>query len=135
MVLGYDVAGIVERVGSEVSLFKGGERVYAAERIVGLAPESISPTVASAQSLVLLTAWEGLFEGLGLSAFDPSLAGKRLLMLPAGGAVGSYVVQLASKLLGLEVIAVASARDMERLMNFGARHVISYKEPLKTQLE
>eukprot|EP00931_Biecheleriopsis_adriatica_P121316 TRINITY_DN963_c0_g1_i6.p1 TRINITY_DN963_c0_g1~~TRINITY_DN963_c0_g1_i6.p1 ORF type:complete len:491 (-),score=128.66 TRINITY_DN963_c0_g1_i6:140-1612(-) len=151
LIMGYDVAGVVEKVGSEASLFKVGEKVYAAgqierngsnaelvavdERIVGHAPESLSATVASAQALILLTAWEGLFEGLGLTAFDPSLQGKRLLILPAAGGVGCYVVQMASKLLGLEVIACASAKDKERMMELGAKHVISSREPLKGQLE
>lgn len=151
VIMGYDVAGVVERVGSAVSLFKVGEKVYAAgqierngsnaefvavdERIIGHAPQCLSPTVASAQALVLLTAWEGLFEGLGLAAYDPANAGKRLLMLPAAGAVGCYVVQLASKLLGLDVIACASAKDKDRMLELGAKHVISSREPLGPQLE
>lgn len=151
LILGYDVAGVVERVGSEVSFFKAGDKVYAAgqierngsnaelvavdERIIGHAPQSLSPTIASAQALILITAWEGLFEGLGLTAFDPSLAGKRLLMLPAAGGVGCYVVQMASKLLGLDVIACASAKDKDKMMELGAKHVISSREPLKAQLD
>jgi NADPH2:quinone reductase len=111
-VLGYDGAGIVEAVGPEATLFKVGDRVYAAgdlnrfgtngelfavdERIVGHAPKSLSLTQASAVPLVLLTAWEGLFESLELTAFDISLTGKRILVLPGAGGVGSFVIQLVS---------------------------------------
>merc|ERR1712066_25304 len=73
--------------------------------------------------------------GLGLKAYDPANAGKRLLMLPAAGAVGCYVVQLASRLLGLDVIACASAKDKDRMLELGAKHVISSREPLGPQLE
>merc|ERR1712066_986651 len=50
-----------------------------------------------------------------------------------GGAVGCYVVQLASKLLGLDV--VACAKDKDRMLELGAKHVIGYREPLRPQLE
>jgi len=152
VVLGYDGAGTVAKVGSESSMFKIGDEVYFAgsiarngsnaeyvaidERIVGHAPTSVSLTKAAAQPLVLLTAWEGLFEGLGLTAGDPQIEGKTLLVLPGAGGVGSYVIQLASKLLGLKVIATASRPEsIQASKDLGASVVINHREPLKEQLE
>ena len=112
VVLGYDAAGTVAAVGSEVTGFAVGDKVYTAgvlsrngsnselfavdERIVGRAPKSLSLTQASAVPLVLLTAWEGLFESLGIKPFDPSESGKTILVLPGAGGVGSLVIQLVS---------------------------------------
>jgi len=152
LVLGYDGAGTVVKVGSESSIFKPGDQVYFAgsiarngsnaeylaidERIVGHAPTSVSLTKAAAQPLVFITAWEGLFEGLGLTAFDPKIAGKKLLVLPGAGGVGSYVIQLASQLLGLKVIATASRPEsVQATKDLGASVVINHREPLKPQLE
>jgi len=152
LVLGYDAAGVVEQVGAEVRNFKVGDKVFYAgdikragsnaeyqavdERIVGRAPKSLSLTTASAVPLVFLTAWEGLVEGLGLKAHDPSFAGKRLLLLPGAGGVGSFVTQLASQVFGLEVIATASRPESaQACRDLGATHVINHREPLKPQLD
>lgn len=102
---------------------------------MGHAPTSVSLTKAAAQPLVFLTAWEGLFEGLGLTAFDPNISGKTLLVLPGAGGVGSYVIQLASQLLGLKVIATASRPEsIQAAKNLGASVVINHRELLKPQL-
>lgn len=152
MIMGYDGAGIVDQLGSESSLFEVGDNVYFAgaidrngsnadyvaidERIVGHAPKSVSLTMASAQPLAFLTAWEGLFEGLGLKAFDRTHEGKRLLVLPGAGGVGSYVIQLAKQLLGLHVIATASRPEsVQAAKDLGADTVINHREILKPQLE
>merc|ERR1719188_609459 len=151
VVLGYDGAGVVERAGPDCSLFKEGDRVYFAgainrngsnaefvaidERIVGLAPKTVSLTAAAAMPLVFLTAWEGLAEGLGLRAHDPKLAGKRLLVLPGAGGVGSFVIQLASQMYGLEVIATASRPESAKAcVELGAKFTINHRNPLKPQL-
>jgi len=151
VVLGYDGAGTVEKVGPECSLFKEGDQVYFAgaiqrngsnaefvaidERIVGHAPRSVSLTTAAAMPLVFLTAWEGIAEGLGLQAHDPKLAGKRLLVLPGAGGVGSFVIQLASQMYGLEVIATASRPESAKAcMDLGAKFIINHRNPLKPQL-
>lgn len=152
VVMGYDGAGVVEKVGSEVSLFKEGDKVFFAgalnrngsnaeylaidERIVGHAPQSLSLTQAAAVPLVLLTAWEGLLEGLGITAHDRSNVGKTLLMLPGAGGVGSFVIQLASQVLGLDVIATASRPEsVKACMDLGAKYTINHRDPLKPQLD
>jgi len=150
-ILGYDGAGVVEAVGSAVTLFKVGDRVWSAgvlnrngtnaelvaidERIVGHAPKNLSWAEAAAIPLALLTAWEGLFESLGLRAFDFSIAGKSLLVVPGAGGVGSFVIQLAKKLLGLTVIATASRPEsIAACLELGADFTINHREPFKPQL-
>lgn len=152
VVMGYDGAGIVERIGTDCSRFQVGDKVFFAgdlkrqgsnaefiaidERIVGRAPQSLSLTAAAAVPLVLLTAWEGLVEGLGLKAHDPKDVGKTLLILPGAGGVGSFVIQLASQVFGLKVIATASRPESAKACtDLGASHVINHREPLKPQLE
>lgn len=151
-ILGYDGVGVVEKLGSDASLFKVGDKVWFAgvtnrngtnaeyiavdERIVGWAPTAISTAHAAAIPLVLLTAWEGIFEQLGIKAFDPANKGKTLLMLPGAGGVGSLVVQLAKKLCGLTVVATASRAESEAAVKaLGADHVINHRKPLQAQLE
>ncbi len=76
-----------------------------------------------------LTAWEGLFESLGLRAFDFSIVGKTLLVVPGAGGVGSFVIQLAKKLLGLTVIATASRPEtIAASLELGADYTINHRE-------
>jgi len=74
--------------------------------------------------------------GLGLQAYDENLAGKKLLMLPGAGGVGSFVIQLASQIYGLDVIATASRPESaEACKALGAKVTINHREPLKPQLK
>ncbi len=82
-VIGWDAVGIVRAVGSEVNLFKAGDRVWYAgsltrpganselhlvdERIAGHAPQSLPDAQAAALPLTTLTAWELLFDRLGVA--------------------------------------------------------------------
>src|SRR5262245_20299216 len=102
-ILGWDAAGVVKSVGTEVSLFKPGDEVYYAgsidrpganselhlvdERIVGPKPRSLAFAQAAALPLTTLTAWEGLFDRLGISASGAD-RGKRLLIIGGAGGVG-----------------------------------------------
>jgi len=111
-VLGWDVAGVVVGVGSEVSLFKVGDEVFYAgsiaraggnserhlvdERIVGRKPRSLSFAEAAALPLTAITAWELLFERLQL--VEGQGAGQQLLIVGAAGGVGSIMLQLARQL-------------------------------------
>lgn len=114
-VLGWDVAGVVKAVGSEVSLFRSGDKVYYAgaidrpganselhvvdERIVGRMPQSLDFAQAAALPLTAITAWELLFERLGVAPEHTTPAGS-LLIVGAAGGVGSILVQLARQLTG-----------------------------------
>ncbi|RDV29286.1 zinc-binding alcohol dehydrogenase family protein [Alteromonas aestuariivivens] len=146
-ILGWDAVGIVEQVGSEVSLFKPGDRVFYAgdisrqgtnaelhlvdERIVGPAPQSLSDAEAASLPLTAITAWELLFSRLGVS---PGSDGK-LLVIGAAGGVGSILVQLARQLTGLTVIGTASRpQTREWVEQLGAHHVIDHAKPLDEEL-
>ena len=123
VILGWDAAGIVEAVGRGCSLFKPGDHVYYAgninrpgtdapfhlvdERIVGRKPKSLAFAQAAALPLTTLTAWELLFDRIGVKRGEG--ADRRSLLIVGGaGGVGSIAIQLARKLTGLSVIATAS---------------------------
>ncbi|MFJ3498472.1 zinc-binding alcohol dehydrogenase family protein [Streptomyces sp. NPDC086091] len=149
-VLGWDAAGTVAAVGSDVEGFSVGDEVYYAgaldrpgtnsafhavdERLVALKPTSLTFTEAAALPLTSLTAWEGLFERLNLRERAMEQRGTLLVTAVAGG-VGSMVAQLARALTSLTVIGTASRPetvDFARLM--GVRHIVDHHQPLVPQL-
>lgn len=149
-VLGYDAAGIVREIGSEVSKFKVGDEVYYAgditrpgsnselhavdERIVGKKPKSLGFAKAAGFPLTSITAWEILFDSFGLKEGEGK--GESLLIIGAAGGVGSILIQLARKLTGLTVIATASRPDtIKWVQKMGADHVINHRESLKDQVK
>jgi zinc-binding alcohol dehydrogenase family protein len=150
-VLGWDAAGVVQAVGPAVTRFKVGDRVWYAgaidrpgsnsalqavdERLVGPMPASLGFAEAAALPLTAITAWELLFERLGvLASKRPS--GDTLLITGAGGGVGSILVQLARRLTGLRVIATAGRPETERwLRELGAHEVIDHRQPLSAGLK
>jgi len=158
-VIGWDAAGVVKAVGPDVTLFKVGDEVWYAgsltrpgtnselhlvdERIVGYKPKNLDFGKAAALPLTAITAWELLFERLGVSrnlSRDPSLgsgaAGKSLLVIGAAGGVGSILVQLARQLTGLTVIATASRPDTaEWVRQLGAHHVIDHSKRLDEEIK
>ncbi len=146
-VLGWDAAGIVEAVGPEASLFKPGDKVYYAgditragsnaelqlvdERIVGRMPASLSFAEAAALPLTAITAWELLFDRLGVR---PETEGS-LLIVGAAGGVGSMLIQLARQLTRLTVIGTASRPETEAwVRELGAHHVVDHRQPLAVEL-
>ncbi|WP_379129690.1 zinc-binding alcohol dehydrogenase family protein [Paenibacillus sp. sgz500958] len=149
-VLGWDVAGIVEEVGPDCTIFSPGDEVYYAgsisrpggnseyhlvdERIVGLKPTSLDFAQAAALPLTTITAWEGLFDRLGVSASKENNAGKSILIIGAAGGVGSIAIQLA-KYAGLTVIGTASRpQSAEWAKELGADHIINHFEAFLPQL-
>ncbi|MBU1285475.1 MAG: zinc-binding alcohol dehydrogenase family protein [Gammaproteobacteria bacterium] len=150
-VLGWDASGIVKAVGSDVSLFQPGDRVYYAgainraganselhvvdERIVGRMPEKLAFAEAAALPLTAITAWELLFERLQVSQGSADL-GQSLLIVGAAGGVGSILVQLARQLTGLTVIGTASRPETQAwVRELGAHHVIDHRQPLSEELK
>lgn len=149
-VLGWDAVGVVQQVGDQVSLFKVGDSVFYAgaidrpgsnselhlvdERIVGHKPQSLDNAHAAALPLTSITAWELLFDRLGVP--EGGGEGQSLLIIGAAGGVGSILTQLARKLTNLTVIGTAS-RDETRqwVTDLGAHHVIDHSKPLVAQLE
>lgn len=136
LILGWDVSGVIEEVGSQVTDVQVGEEVYArpdiardgayAEYIavrareVARKPQSVDHTTAAAVPLAALTAWQSLFDAAGLTA------GQRVLIHAAAGGVGTFAVQLA-KWRGAHVIGTASAHNAEFLREIGADEVIDYR--------
>lgn len=149
-VLGWDAAGVVEAVGSDVTLFRPGDAVYYAgditrpgsnqqfqlvdERIVGRKPQSLDFAQAAALPLTAITAYETLFDRLGLDVGGAS-AGVSLLIIGGAGGVGSIGIQLA-KLAGLTVVATASrAESRAWVESLGADHVIDHSKDMRAALD
>jgi NADPH:quinone reductase len=140
-ILGCDGAGIVEAVGANVQRFEVGDEVYFCagglgesgsgnyaqlavvdERIVAHKPTSLSFAEAAAAPLVLITAWESLYDRGRLEA------GQKVLIHAGAGGVGHVAIQLA-KLKGAQVCTTVGSHDKARLVRqFGADHPILYKQ-------
>jgi len=139
-VLGCDGAGVVEAVGERVSRFKPGDPVwfchgglggpegnYAEYALVdeGIAqpkPGTLDFVRTAAAPLVLITAWEALYERADLAT------GKRVLIHAGAGGVGHVAIQLA-RLAGARVCAtVSSPQKAELVRALGAECVIDYRE-------
>ncbi len=149
-VLGWDAAGLVVEVGPQVEGFAVGDQVYYAgditrpgsnseyqlvdERIVGKMPKTLSFTEAAALPLTGITAWEALFERLGISSRGED-AGRSILIVGGAGGVGSIAIQLAKKLAKLKVIATASrAESIAWSKKLGADQVINHRNALDAEL-
>jgi NADPH:quinone reductase-like Zn-dependent oxidoreductase len=133
LVLGWDAAGVVEKVGPAVTWFKPGDEVYgflrrhdlqygtyaeyttAPEGFFAPKPPELSFAEAAAVPLAALTAHQGL-EALGLRG------GETLFLTGGAGGVGHFVVQLA-RARGARVIATASQRNQDFLRELGAEPV------------
>lgn len=150
-VLGFDASGVVESVGTAATLFKPGDEVFYAgdmtrngtnaelhavdERIVGFKPKSLDWAQAAAMPLTSLTAWEVLFDRLKVPYGNMSHQGTLLIINGAGG-VGSILIQIASLLTGLKIVATASRPEtVEWVTQMGAHHVIDHHKPFRPQLE
>lgn len=147
-VLGWDAAGVVMGLGAEVRAFKVGDEVFYSgelnrpgsnaqlqvvdERLVGRKPESISFPEAAALPLTSITAWELLFDRLGVQEQE---RGSSILISGAAGGVGSILVQLARRLTSLTIIATASRPETRRwVKEMGAHEVIDHSQSLPAQV-
>lgn len=134
-VLGCDVAGRVEAVGSKVTLFKPGDEVFgdlshegwggfaeyvcAPQTALTLKPASLSFEQAAAIPQAGLLALQGLRDKGRVHS------GQNVLINGASGGVGSFAVQIA-KSVGAEVTGVCSANKVDFVRSLGADHVIDY---------
>jgi alcohol dehydrogenase len=147
LVLGNDLSGVVQSVGSSVvsspvvsspvRSFRPGDAVFArldkrrigafAEyAVVDMAnaapkPKSVSHVEAASVPLVGLTSWQALVELGGVSA------GQKVLIHAGAGGVGTIAIQIA-KHRGAEVATTASPRNEALVRSFGADHVIDYRK-------
>lgn len=150
-ILGFDAAGIVDAVGPDVTLFKPGDEVWYAgsiqrqgtnsefhlvdERIVGHKPKTLSFAQSAALPLTSITAWELLFDRLGVAP-GKSVDPRTLLIVGGAGGVGSILIQLARRLTGLTVVATASRPESRQwCLDLGAHHVIDHSKPMKDQID
>jgi len=148
-VIGWDASGVVEAVGPDATLFKPGDQVWYAgditrpgsnaefqlvdERIVGHKPGTLSHAEAAALPLTTITAYEAFFDRLQIDR-DGGDAGQSILIIGAGGGVGSIGIQLA-KHAGLTVIATASRPETEAwVKDLGATHVVNHREDMVAQV-
>ena len=128
---GFDIAGIVEAVGPDVTRFRPGDEVFgltngataeyarAAEDALAPKPAGLTFEEAAAIPTSAGAALHGLRDAGKLRA------GQRVLIIGASGGVGTFEVQIA-KAMGAEVTAVASTRNVNLLRSIGADHVIDY---------
>ncbi len=135
-VIGWDAAGIVEAVGSDVQRFHPGDPVFcrpathrlgtyaeyvtADESLVADKPSNLTFLEAASIPLAGLTAFEAL---VVIAHVEP---GQRVLLHGGAGGVGSYAVQLA-KARGAFVAATASASHREYLTSLGADQIVDYR--------
>lgn len=150
-ILGWDAAGVVEQVGPECTLFQPGDEVFYAgsiirpgcnsefhlvdERIVGRKPSTLDFANAASLPLTTITAWESLFDRLGVSQAPESNKNKSILIIGAAGGVGSIALQLAC-LAGLTVIGTASRPEsIQWVEELGAQYVINHYEEFLPQLQ
>lgn len=128
---GVDLAGVVERVGSDVSTVAVGDRVVAsaarafAEFVatsaenVAIIPDAMSFAEAAALPVAAVTALQGLRDH---GKVQP---GQRVLINGAAGGVGTYAVQIA-KAMGAEVTGVCSTHNVDMVAGLGADTVVDY---------
>jgi NADPH:quinone reductase-like Zn-dependent oxidoreductase len=135
MIMGIDVAGVVDSLGPEVNAFHRGDQVFAKVSLgqggyaeytatnasqAALKPKSIGFVEAAAIPTAGLAAWQSLFDIAGLEK------GQSVLIHGAAGGVGSFAVQFA-KWKGARVIGTASSSNAEFLKSIGADAVINYR--------
>ena len=135
LIPGWDVSGVVEKVGTHVTRFQKGDEVYSRPDIgrdgayaefivvreseVAIKPKSIDHVHAAAVPFAALTAWQALFDTAELQP------GQKLLVHAAAGGVGHFAVQLA-KSKGAHVIGTASSQNHDLLRELGADETIDY---------
>lgn len=133
-ILGSDIAGVVESVGSDVQQIKPGDEVFGdiMQRLGGFAEYVCAPASALAPKPADITFAEAAtlpqaatVALQGVRDKGRVAPGHKVLINGAGGAVGTFAIQIA-KMLGAEVTGVDSAAKSEMLRSIGADHVIDY---------
>jgi len=134
LVLGMDMAGVIEAIGDGVSGFKVGDEVYGLTggvggiqgslaqfaavdaRLIAHKPSNLSMREAAALPLSFITSYQGIVDRANVQP------GQTLLVQGGAGGVGHISVQLATA-LGAQVFATASASDREVIEQYGATHI------------
>jgi len=139
LIPGYDIAGVVEKIGANVTKLKVGDVVYGyptfgggwaqyvtvKEWEVAAKPKSLNFLEAAAVPMGALTAWQSLVD---VAKLQP---GQTILIHGGSGGVGSFAIQIA-KARGAYVIATASTANQDLLKQLGADIAVDYT---KTKFE
>jgi NADPH:quinone reductase-like Zn-dependent oxidoreductase len=132
-VRGTDVAGVVERIGPDVTRFRVGDEVFgsangshaeyatAEEDGLALKPTDLDFTQAATVPMAGLVALQALRDHADVRP------GQRVLINGASGGIGTFAVQIA-KALGAEVTAVCGTGNLDLVRSLGADHVVDYTE-------
>jgi len=133
-VLGIELAGAVEALGTGASRFRVGDRVMGPRGGLGAyadfvavdeanlvhTPPGLDDVHAAGVPVAAVAAWQSLHHA------GPIAAGQRILIHGAAGGLGGYAVQYAKR-AGAEVFATASTAHVDYVRSLGADHVIDYK--------
>ncbi|MFK4760724.1 zinc-binding alcohol dehydrogenase family protein [Microbacterium sp. ZW T5_45] len=147
-VLGFDAAGTIVALGEGVTGFAIGDEVFYAgniaapgsnqrfqaveARLVGRKPANVSFGEAAALPLTALTAWEAVFDRLGITAESEG----DLLVVGASGGVGSIMLQLVrERAPKVRLIGTASAANSEWVRTMGAHDVVDHRGDLAAQIQ
>jgi NADPH:quinone reductase-like Zn-dependent oxidoreductase len=133
---GYDIAGVVEKVGAKVTKFKSGDAVYAMinilkgggyaeysvarEKDAALKPSTINFVEAAGAPSVALTSWQAIVDKANVQS------GQNVLIHGASGGIGLFAIPIA-KIRGAKVFATASTANQDFLKELGADVAIDYK--------
>ncbi|BBY85984.1 zinc-dependent alcohol dehydrogenase family protein [Mycolicibacterium tokaiense] len=135
-IIGHDVSGVIEEVGSHVSEFHIGDAVYYTPKIFGgpgsyaeqhvadvdlvaRKPDNLSHLEAASLTLVGGTVWEALVDRAGLTV------GETILIHAGAGGTGTIAIQVA-KAMGARVITTAKAADHDFVRSLGADAAVDY---------
>ena len=135
LIAGYDIAGVVEKTGANITNLKVGDAVYGyptfgggwadyaavKESELAAKPKSLNFVEAAAVPMAALTAWQALVDVAQLHA------GQTILIHGGSGGVGSFAIQIA-KVRGARVIATASTANQDLLRQLGADVAIDYNK-------
>jgi NADPH:quinone reductase-like Zn-dependent oxidoreductase len=135
MIIGYDIAGVVDKTGTRVTKFKPGDAIYAylpimrgggyadfaiaKEGEMALKPKNIDFEKAAAVPLAATTAWQALIDEARIDK------GQTVLIHGGSGGVGHFAIQIA-KARGAKVIATASTANQDLLKQLGVDQPIDY---------